>query len=64
MKLLDFAVKDALRPDGAPKAEKLMVKLQLGREVILAEHFSDQPEGEFHEIPITKVVRAKRRRVR
>ncbi|HEY7374545.1 MAG TPA: hypothetical protein VIF57_20450 [Polyangia bacterium] len=47
--------------DGGQR-HRLVAVLQEKRGDVLVERFSDMPEGEWAEIPITKILRPKKRR--
>ena len=48
MKIRQLVAKDALRVDGAPRAEHLLALDAAGR---IWERFSDMPEGEWSIVP-------------
>ncbi len=57
-KVIQIFAKDALRVDGAPKAEHLFALYDDGT---IRERFSDMPEGEWTLVP-TPAIRKQRKR--
>lgn len=61
LRAVQIFAKDALRVDGAPKAEKLIALFNDGS---IRERFSDMPEGEWSEIPLPKSNKRKAKKFR